>query len=446
MASRGTMSGSKAHRATLLRPRQRLGKYRIEKRLAEGGFAVVYRAYDTIEGVRVALKVPHPHLLNPQVLESFRREVRLAARLDHQAILPLKNAEVVDGHFVIVSALGTETLAQRLSRRLALATALDYGHQLLQAVACAHRHRIIHCDIKPENIILFPGNRLRLTDFGIAKVARRTVQASGTGTVGYLAPDQALGRPSFRSDVFSLGLVLYRMLSGHLPQWPFEWPPPGYQRLRRRVHPELIALLRRALELKPQRRFRDAVQMLAAYERVLPRARSWWRRRRRRKNHQEDWQQVRFRQFQRSFGAALEARHRCSRCLGPVSEPMLFCPWCGRPREVHQHGTRFPAQCRRCGRGMKLDWTYCPWCYGPGYQPAATRHYTDVRYQARCPNPRCPRRELMPWMRYCPWCHRKVRRRWQLPGNTARCPHCRWGVLRQFWSYCPWCGKPLQVP
>ena len=94
--------------------------------------------------------------------------------------------------------------------------------------------RVLHCDIKPENFILFADGTLKLTDFGIAKIARRTIEASGSGTVGYIAPEQALGRPSFRSDVFSLGLIFYQMFTKKLPQWPFAWPPPEYQRLSAR--------------------------------------------------------------------------------------------------------------------------------------------------------------------------------------------------------------------
>ena len=99
----------------MLKARQRLGKYRIERRVSSGGFADVYRALDTIEGVRVALKVPHPHLLTKELLEDFRNEVRLMARLDHVNILPLKDASVVQSHFVIVFPLGERTLADRLT-------------------------------------------------------------------------------------------------------------------------------------------------------------------------------------------------------------------------------------------------------------------------------------------------------------------------------------------
>ena len=129
---------------------------------------------------------------------------------------------------------------------------------MLASVAYAHSQRIIHCDIKPDNFILFEGNRLRLTDFGVSKVAQRTLRASGAGTLGYMAPEQAMGRPSFRSDVFALGLGLYRMFSGRLPEYPFDWPPPGHRQLKEKLHPALIELMRRSMELAPQRRFVDA--------------------------------------------------------------------------------------------------------------------------------------------------------------------------------------------
>jgi len=433
---------------SVLRAGQKLGKYRIERRLADGAFAAVYKAVDTIEGVRVALKVPHAHLVTGDVLEDFRNEVRLMAKLDHANILPLKDASFIDGHFVLAFPLGERTLADRLQRRMSLGTALDYADQMLEAVAHAHSRRVIHCDVKPENFVLFGDNRLRLTDFGISKVARRTVRASGSGTVGYVAPEQAMGKPSFRSDVFSLGLVLYRMLSGRLPEWPYEWPPPGFDRIRGRLHPDLVGLLQRAMELNPRKRFKDAGQMLAAFRRVKRRAARRGGEKGQRKTRRaarSDWQTARRRQFQREHGKLLETRFACHRCGGPVAEPMQACPWCGAARSVHRDETLFPAQCPRCGRGMKLDWVYCPWCYGPGFEPTSAREYTDVRYVARCANPKCRRKLLMPFMRYCPWCRRKVRRKWKLPGTNDTCPSCGWGVFASFWEYCPWCGKRLRT-
>ncbi|WP_203328939.1 serine/threonine-protein kinase [Candidatus Laterigemmans baculatus] len=253
--------------------RQTFGKYRIERRIAEGGFAVVYQAYDKIEGIRVALKIPYNHLLNSDVLDFFRKEVRLAATLRHPHILQLKNAEFIDDHFVLAYPLADESLADRLQRRLGTKMAIDYASQMLQAVACAHRARVIHCDIKPENLLLFPDNQLVLSDFGIARLALRTIRGSGSGTVGYIAPEQAMGRPSFRSDVFSMGLLLFRMFSGQLPEWPFDWPPPGSQRLRTRVPAELVDLIRRAIDPNPRKRFRDAMHMARSYEALQPKLR-----------------------------------------------------------------------------------------------------------------------------------------------------------------------------
>ncbi|MCA9171255.1 MAG: serine/threonine protein kinase, partial [Planctomycetales bacterium] len=233
----------------MLKARQRLGKYVIERRLGEGGFATVYQAKDTIEGIRVALKVPHAHLMSESSLELFRHEVRVAAQLEHPNILPLKYADFIDGKFVIVTALGMETLEHRLQRRLSVDKGISFAEQMLAAVGYAHEQRIIHCDIKPDNFVLFSGNRLRLTDFGIARFAQHTLQGSGAGTVGYIAPEQAMGKPSFRSDVFSLGLVLYRTFTGYLPEWPFDWPPPGYLRLRQRLDPDFIDLIRKSLHI-----------------------------------------------------------------------------------------------------------------------------------------------------------------------------------------------------
>ncbi len=251
-----------------------LGKYRIRRRIGAGAFATVYEAYDTIEGISVALKVPHIDHLDKDSLGAIHREVRLTARLEHENILPLRNAMMIDGHFVIASPLGEQTLTDRLRYRLGPKTALAYTEQLLDALAYAHEVRVIHCDIKPDNVILFPEGQARLADFGIAKVAlrTRTIMGSGQGTVGYIAPEQAMGKPSFRSDVFSMGLLIYRMFAGELPAWPFDWPLPGAERLRRTVSRDFVDFLRRSIEVHERKRFRDGVQMQRAFQVVAPRA------------------------------------------------------------------------------------------------------------------------------------------------------------------------------
>jgi eukaryotic-like serine/threonine-protein kinase len=429
---------------SLVRPRQKLGKYRIVRRLAQGGFAEVYKALDTIEGVPVALKIPYPEMLTPQSLEDFKKEVRLTARLDHPNILPIKNAEFIGDAFVVTTLLGKGHLRDVMDRALPVQTALAYFHQMLKAVAHAHQQQVIHCDVKPENLIVFPRNRLRLTDFGISRVAARTLSASGSGTVGYLAPEQALGRPSFRSDVFSLGLVLWEMLSGSLPQWPFKPPLPGAERIRRKVHPDLLAFLHKALQVDQYKRFSDAVDMLTAFDGLQARRRLLPpppRKRRRATAGGTDWKAIRRRQFVREYKKELELDLACRRCGGPVSEAMQACPWCGAARRTSRDETRFPARCPRCRRGRKLDWRFCPWCHGPGFRAVSGRNYTDKRYAGRCA---ACRGDLMPFMRYCPWCRTKVRRAWRIDG-AERCGACGWGVARDYWEVCPWCAKPLKA-
>ena len=249
-----------------LRKGSRLGKYRIDRRLGGGGFANVYAATDTLLGVKVALKVPSPEHISKELLEEFRREARLTLQLEHPNILSIRDATFIDGHFVIVSALAQRTLDDRLQKRISFEVAFDLVSQLLEGVAYAHEQGVIHCDIKPENILLFPGDHLRLTDFGIAKIAFGTINGSGTGTIGHMAPEQAMGRPSTRSDVFSIGLISYRMLASHWPEYPFEWPMQGTTQLRSRAHPDLVAVIRKAISPNPRKRFPDAEAMRIAWK------------------------------------------------------------------------------------------------------------------------------------------------------------------------------------
>jgi serine/threonine-protein kinase len=129
------------------------------------------------------LKVPK--LEHGVTHEDFIREVQVAVKLHHPNILEIRDASIIDDHFVIAMELGMESLADRIVRRISNSSALDLADQALAALAHAHERKIIHCDIKPENYILFPGNRLKLTDFGFAKISLRTLKASGSGTIDY---------------------------------------------------------------------------------------------------------------------------------------------------------------------------------------------------------------------------------------------------------------------
>ncbi|WP_044256256.1 serine/threonine-protein kinase [Rhodopirellula sp. SWK7] len=252
-----------------LRAGARLDKYRLVRRLGEGGFAVVFQAHDTIEDRSVALKVPD---LSSETLhqsyDDVQREVRIMAGLSHPNVLPLKDARYIDGQFVMVFPLGEESLNDRLSRRMARSTTVEYIRQMTAAVAHAHENKVLHRDIKPENFILFPGNRICLTDFGLARNQTRRHRVSASGTLGYIAPEQAMGKPTFRSDVFALGLIAYRMLAGVLPEYPFEPPLPSYAKFRKGLHQDFVDWVRKSIDPTPSKRFRDGVAMHNALTRI----------------------------------------------------------------------------------------------------------------------------------------------------------------------------------
>ena len=430
----------------MLRARQKLGKYRILGRIASGPLADVYRATDTIHKTRVALKIPK--LGSGISHEDFLHEVQVAFKLDHPNILKVQDASFIDDHFVIVMELGTESLADRIVRRTSMASALEIAEQALAALAHAHGKKVIHCDVKPENFILFPGDRLKLADFGFAKISLRTLKASGSGTIDYIAPEQAMGRPKFQSDVFSVGLVLYRLFSGKLPEWPFKWPLAGNERLQARVRPELAEILRKAIQLDPADRYRNAIEMYAAFEKLQSRARRQRKDRKRNGGRKSarpgsSWRQLQWREFRRQFKTVLDTPHQCRRCEGPVAECMQACPWCGFDNPARGAATRMPAHCPRCERGVKADWCYCAWCYGRGFEAETNRRFPDKRYVARCANSRC-REPLMLFMRYCPWCRSKVKRPWKVAGSSQKCRACNWGIATEFWNYCAWCREPVR--
>jgi len=428
----------------LLRSRQKLGKYRILGRIASGPLADVYKAADTIHRTRVALKIPKSD--DNVSRDDFLREVQIATRLSHANILPVQDASFIDNKFVIAMELGTESLADRLERRISLVGAMDLAEQALSALAHAHEKKIIHCDIKPENFILFPGNRLKLADFGFAKISLRTLKASGSGTIDYIAPEQAMGRPKFQSDVFSLGLVLYRLLSGKLPEWPFKWPMVGYDRLQSKVSPEFMAMLRKSIQLDPADRYRSATEMYADFRKIKRRAQRASRKtlvRKRTPKNGASWRRMQWREFQRQFKAELDTRHHCRRCDGPVAESMQACPWCGTDHPTRRAETRMPAVCPRCERGVKTDWGYCSWCYGPGFEVETARRFPDKRYTAKCSNQKC-REPLMPFMRYCPWCRTRIRKPWKIKSSKHRCRSCDWGIVSEYWNYCAWCKEPVE--
>lgn len=250
---------------TALRVGSRLGKYKLRRRLGHGGFGDVFAAYDEVEATHVALKIPR--ITDSNTREEALREVRISARLEHPNVLTPKSAEFIDDRLVVALPLGAGTLEDRLAKRMSIERALDFAEQLLEGLAYAHDARIIHRDVKPDNLIVFPGNKLRLADFGSARPSSSRKGETAAGTLGYMAPEQALGRATMRSDVFSAGLILYRMTTRELPLWPFRWPGPGKERLRT-LGPAWTAFLHRALAVSERTRYRDGREMLNAFRKA----------------------------------------------------------------------------------------------------------------------------------------------------------------------------------
>ena len=249
---------------------QRLGKYRLVRRVAEGGYGEVWRAHDTVEDVPVALKLPLPEKDGTILAGPMLREIRTIVRLKHPNIIPVRNADIIDGRLTLVTDLASGSLDD-LPKPVPVRRSFSITAQVLSALAHAHRHKVIHRDVTPGNIFLFPNGRVLLGDFGIAKeVLGSTDTTQNTGTQGYAAPEQMFGRPTYASDCFSAALVLYECLTGALPRWPFVWPLPRAVRLARRVSPAVADFLRRALAVDERERFANASEMLEALGRAAP--------------------------------------------------------------------------------------------------------------------------------------------------------------------------------
>ncbi len=429
----------------VLRRGSRIGKYRMVRPLGRGAFGSVWKARDTVEGRYVALKVAAPEQVEAFGREAIEHEARVASRLDHPNVLEIYNADWIDGNFVIASELAWRSLADdpgaRRSSRIALRTIRDVAAGL----AHAHARGVMHRDIKPENILIFEDRRAVVADFGAWRLARgASATYTEAGTLGYMAPEQAYGRPRLASDVFSAGLIAYEILTGHLPSWPFEWPPPGYKAFRAKVPEPVQPVLRKAAAFDPRHRYPDAVAYHQALERAFARAEAAAaprpRRRRRRPPETTSPLAIEAEHFRRRFGRALELQYACHRCEGPISEAMAFCPWCGSADNSFREITRYPLVCPECERGVRPEWTACPWCYpgrlaGNGRPPRP-----DPRAERSCSRRGCPG-QLRRFMRYCPFCKQKPRRPWSHPDLPDRCPRCRWPVSRTHWRYCPWCGR-----
>jgi serine/threonine-protein kinase len=418
----------------------RLGKYRLERLLGTGGSCEVWKAKDCVEDISVALKIPQVDVKGARDNQSLFREIRLVAQLRHPHILSVKNADIIHGHVVLATELSVGTLADR-SKPMSVRRVLSIMSQVLDGLAYAHSKRLVHCDVTPGNIFLFPDSRAALGDFGIGlRLKGRMETVDEFGTPGYVAPEQAYGRPTFRSDCFSAGLILYEYVTGFLPRWPFRWPLRGHDRLRERTSLVFVKFLRKALAVDPARRFANAGQMLSALRDATPKFLRTGPILQRQDVQKSDWRQMRREAFGKRYGRFFPVLFRCVSCGEPVTESMLICPWCGSDRNRFDARTQFSHICPRCHKGVLPEWRFCPWCYGAGFRSPSSVRTRGTRYHARC---RYCGGQLMRFMRYCPWCRRKVRRPWQVRAFPEICARCGWSVDSSFWNYCPWCKQSL---
>jgi len=265
-----------------------VGNYRLIDKLGEGGMGKVYRAVDSMIEREVAIKALKPEIAaQPGTLERFRTEAITLARLNHPAVAQLYSFfKDGDEYFMAMEFVPGESLESIIQREGALPwpRSLNHAIRMLEGIQHAHSLGVLHRDIKPANVMLTPTGQIKLMDFGIAQVlgaAKMTREGRMVGTLEYLAPERIQGKPAdVRSDIYSLGVLLYEMLSGRLPfQADSEYEllmahvqqrPPSPRALGLNLPPQVESALMLALEKDPAQRYQDAASFAETLRSLLP--------------------------------------------------------------------------------------------------------------------------------------------------------------------------------
>jgi len=267
-------------------------RYRLDAQVGTGGMSTVYRAFDTVLERQVAIKLMHREIAgDSDQLERFRREARAVAQLNHPNLVGVIDAgeESEDDGFatpyIVLEYVEGETLKQRIRRngRLPIAESLAYSIEIARALGAAHERHIVHRDVKPQNVLIDEEGAAKVTDFGIARTLHQdglTADGRVLGTTDYVSPEQALGHAvSGQSDLYSLGVVLFEMLTGDVPfkgenqiavaMKHVREQLPDVQIRRPEVSAALAAVLDRATDKELDRRYPNAQAMIADLEDVL---------------------------------------------------------------------------------------------------------------------------------------------------------------------------------
>ena len=262
-------------------------RYRLDEKVGSGGMSSVYRAFDPTLERWVAIKMMHRDIsTDPDQLERFRREARAVAQLNHPHVVTVIDAGEDDGTpYIVLEFVEGETLKDRIRRegRLPVSESLAYAIEIGRALSCAHSHKLVHRDIKPQNILIDLDGRAKLTDFGISRsLESQGLTATGRvlGTTDYVSPEQALGHEvTEQSDIYSLGIVLYEMLVGEAPfradtqvavaMKHVREPMPDVQRLRPEISAALAAVVERATAKETANRYATVEEMVHDLEQVL---------------------------------------------------------------------------------------------------------------------------------------------------------------------------------